>query len=221
VTPELQLRTLYVLDDRGRLVALREPGARTPPALALVLGLDGCAWAVRCDMSDDIAARLSRLASEEPPPADLRDEPVNAQRYLSVVDGRVEAGPAFAFPDEIDEPGGVVEITDPAVTMRHFPGLDSELEGRAPALAILEDGQAVSVCACARRSGEAAEASLFTAKAYRGRGYGPRVTAAWARAVRASGRIPLYSTSWKNAASREVARKLGLVQYATDWSLYD
>ncbi|HZS91689.1 MAG TPA: GNAT family N-acetyltransferase, partial [Chloroflexota bacterium] len=45
------------------------------------------------------------------------------------------------------------------------------------------------------------------------------VVAGWARAIRASGRIPLYSTSWDNHASQAVARKLGLVQYGTDLSL--
>jgi hypothetical protein len=41
----------------------------------------------------------------------------------------------------------------------------------------------------------------------------------WARAVRALGAEPLYSTSWQNAASRAVARKLGLVLYGTDLSI--
>ncbi|MXZ22396.1 MAG: GNAT family N-acetyltransferase, partial [Caldilineaceae bacterium SB0665_bin_25] len=33
------------------------------------------------------------------------------------------------------------------------------------------------------------------------------------------GRVPLYSTSWENGASLAVARKLGLVAYASGWSL--
>ena len=44
------------------------------------------------------------------------------------------------------------------------------------------------------------------------------VVAAWAAAVRASGRLPLYSTSWDNVASQGVARKLGLVLYGADLS---
>jgi REP element-mobilizing transposase RayT len=48
---------------------------------------------------------------------------------------------------------------------------------------------------------------------------GDTITAAWALAMRGSGRIPLYSTSWMNTASLAVARKLGLVAYASDWSI--
>ncbi|MHC5544420.1 GNAT family N-acetyltransferase, partial [Singulisphaera rosea] len=62
-------------------------------------------------------------------------------------------------------------------------------------------------------------AGLDTAPAYRRRGYALRVTAAWADAVRSSGRIPLFSTSWENAGSLGVARALGLRVYATDWSV--
>ena len=80
-------------------------------------------------------------------------------------------------------------------------------------------GTRVSVCFCARRSDAAAEAGLETAAKFRGRGLGPQVAATWALAVRASGRIPLYSASWANAASLSVARKLGLVAYASGWSL--
>ena len=77
----------------------------------------------------------------------------------------------------------------------------------------------MSVCFCARRAGFAAEAGLETAPPFRGLGLGPRVAAAWALAMRASGRTPLYSTAWSNAASLAVARKLGLIPYAATWNL--
>ena len=103
---------------------------------------------------------------------------------------------------------------------RHFSGWTAaEIPGRSPVVAVVDDGHAVSVCFCARRSDAAAEAGLETAAKFRGRGLGPQVAATWALAVRASGRIPLYSASWANAASLSVARKLGLVAYASGWSL--
>jgi predicted GNAT family acetyltransferase len=88
-------------------------------------------------------------------------------------------------------------------------------------MAIVEHGYPVSVCFSARRSRVAAEAGVETAAGFRGRGFGSRVTAAWALVVRASGRIPLYSTDWSNEPSLALARELGLVAYAADWSVVD
>lgn len=221
MTPALQLRTLYVLDADGRLVSTREPGSRRPPVLALVRGSESCAWGVRADVPNDLAAELGRLAGEEPPPADLRESPVHAERYLSLVDGRVECGPAFAFPDVITEPEDVVVVRERTSLQGDFADLADEIAGRAPVLAVLEEDRAVSVCFCARRSDEAAEAGLDTLETHRRRGLGARVTAAWALAIRESCRTPLYSTAWTNDASRAVARKLGLIAYASDWNLYD
>jgi predicted GNAT family acetyltransferase len=91
--------------------------------------------------------------------------------------------------------------------------------GRAPVLAIVEGGQPVSLCYCARRGSAAAEAGLDTAEKYRGRNLAPRAAAAWAAAVRKEGRVPLYSTDWTNCASLAVTRKIGLKMYASTWSL--
>jgi len=91
--------------------------------------------------------------------------------------------------------------------------------GYGPLLAIDADGAPASICFCARRTDAAAEAGLETAAEYRGRGLAARVTAAWACAIRATGRMPLYSTSWANFSSLAVARKLGLVAFAGMWSV--
>lgn len=220
-TPDLHLRTLYIFDDRGRITATREPTSNPTPALCLVRSAASCAWAVGADVPDDIAAELDALARDEPPTADLREPPAHAERYASLLGGRVSSGPAFSFPDALPAPSNAVFIDELRPLERHFNGwVAEEIPSRSPVVAIVEDGYAVSACFCARRSEVAAEAGLETAEAFRGRGLGPRVTAGWALAIRASGRIPLYSTFWNNDASLAVARRLRLHAYASNWSFY-
>ncbi len=219
-TPDLHLRTLYLLDSAGRILGTREPNPEPGPRFALIRGRTSSTWSVRSDVPQRIAEELDGLAGVEPPVTDFRDAPVNAERYKTLVGGEVYAGPAFSFPKTVEQPDATVHVNALPLLARHFSGWTAaEIPGRSPIVAVTEDGHAVSVCFCARRSEKAAEAGLETAEAYRGRGFGTQVTAAWALAVRASGRIPLYSTSLENGASLAVARKLGLVAYACGWSL--
>ena len=214
-TPDLHLQTLFLFDSGGRIRATREPGPSPGPRFALIRGPTSCAWAVRADLSQEHAAELDSLARAEPPAADPRAAPAYAERYKSLAGGELYSGPAFTFPEAIDPPPATVLVNELQLLGRNFSGWTAaEIQGRSPIVAVVEDGHAVSVCFCARRSSVAAEAGLETAVAFRGRGFGSHVAAAWALAVRASGRIPLYSTSWSNRASLSVARKLGLVAYA-------
>lgn len=228
-TPDIYLRTAFVLNEQGRILSTREPEASPGPLFSLVRSKDGCAWAVRADFPSDLADELDRLAREEPPSLGLRAAPVHTDRYLALAKDRIGApheavvfsGPAFTFPDALSPPVGLVMIEEERLLERHFRGwVAGEIAGgRWPVLAVVERGYPVSVCFCARRSDTAAEAGVETAEAFRGRGLGPRVTAAWALAIRATGRVPLYSTAWTNDASLALARKLGLVAYASVWSL--
>lgn len=219
-TPDLHLRTLFLLDSDGRIRGTREPDPDPGPFFALIRGGASCAWAVRADLPQDIAEELAGLAREEPPVADFHNTPVHAERYRALAGGEVYSGPAFAFPETVEQPDATVLVDDVRLLARHFSGwTDAEIPGRSPVVAVVEDGDAVSVCFCARRSDAAAEAGLETAEAFRGRGLGPQVAAGWALAIRASGRVPLYSASWANGASLAVARKSGLVVYACGWSL--
>lgn len=231
-TPELYIRTGFVLNNEDRIISTREPTAKRGPLFTLVRGATSCAWAVRADMPSDLAGELECLARDEPPGVDLHDEPIHAGRYLSLIRSHIvpghetaakirqSSGPAFTFPDALTRPIDVVVVEDERLLQRNFSGweLGEIAAGRSPVFAILEGGYPVSACYSARRSHAAAEAGLETAEAFRGRGFGPRVTAAWALAIRATGRVPLYSTEWTNHASLSVARALGLVAYASIWN---
>ena len=219
-TPELCLRTMYVFDEVGRIVSTRPPSPGRGPAFILVRGRSACAWAIHRAVESSIAGELDRLARDEPPISDLRTPPVHADRYVSLVRGELSAGPAFTFPETLPTPGETETIDDLWQLEASFTGWAAdEIPDASPIVGVMVDGRAVSVCFCARRADFAAEAGLETAPAFRGRGLAPRVAAAWALAMRASGRTPLYSTSWTNDASLAVARKLGLIPYAATWSL--
>ncbi len=229
-TPTLRLQTLFVFDDRGRITSTREPGGGPGPLFAIIRSRAECAWAVRADVPEDVASGLERVARAEPPAADFRLPPVHADRYVATLTRAVRdaplhpsSGPSFTFPEALPLAGEIVRVEDERLLAPHFEGwvVGEIAEGRAPVVAVVEDGIPVSICFCARSSEVAAEAGLETAAGFRGRGYAALVTAAWAAAIRASGRTPLYSTSWTNLASLAVARKLGLVVDASSWSLSD
>ena len=226
---------MFALNDAGRITSTREPGASRGPLFFLARSAARCSWAIRADVPDDLAAELDGLAREEPPVVDFGDAPVHADEYLSVVRDRPlsaqrrgaaivqSAGPAFSFPTDIEEPTDIVLVEDERMLERNFRGwVPGEIAaGSGPVVAIVVDGHPVSICFSARASDAAAEAGVETAERFRGRGLAARVTAAWALAVRSSGRVPLYSTSWTNRSSLAVARKLGLIAYASSWSLTD
>lgn len=220
--PQFELQNQFVLTADGRIGGTRSQEPWLGPLFRLVRGKETCAWAVRADVPQNIADEIDGLAREEPPVSDFRDAPLHAERYMSLLGGEVESGPVFTFPEEIVQSSGMVFIEDIESLDYHFTGWTaSEIPCRTPIVAIVEGGYAVSVCFSAWRSDAAAEAGLETAAAFRGRGLGPRVAAGWALAVRASGRVPLYGTSWSNDASLAVARKLGLVTYASKWSIHE
>jgi hypothetical protein len=183
---------------------------------------------------DAVAAELDRLARVEPPLVELSDAPLHADRYVamlrthaspagSVASTAPSGGPAFVFPTDIEQPPGIVFVDDEQLLNHNFRGwAQGEIAaGSGPVAALVMNGYPVSICFSARSSDVAAEAGVETAEPFRGRGLAPRVTAAWALAIRAGGRIPLYSTSWTNTPSLAVARKLGLIAYASSWSLSD
>ena len=136
-----------------------------------------------------------------------------------------DAAPSFGLPGAelmpISETGDCAHVLE-AELAEWIP----QLPDRQPCFAVVEGGRAVCLCCSARvltsdaagasPSLMAAEAGVETLPEHRGRGFAPRVVAAWARAVRERGGVPLYSAARDNKASQSVARKLGLAQFGED-----
>ena len=233
----LQAATLYRLDGRGRMLAVNE--AERPPAPRVFLGRtrEGNVWRLRHDLPPRLAGRLSDLLAAEPTADDLPaagttdDRPAEprclaALRAALALTAPVErewCGPAYLIPPGAGRSTGapIIEVGDGGPELRGsaFEWLAAELAERAPCLAAVEGGRAVTVCFCSRRGERAAEAGIETAPEHRRRGLASAAAAAWAAAVRRRRLLSLYSTSWDNLASRGVARRLGARLYGEDVSL--
>ena len=224
---EIHVGALYRVDARNRLLAVNEPGDPPPPRLFFGRTGTGHLWRFRHDLPQPIVDKLEALLRAEPVATELSQPPrclaeLQAALARDALLSATWSGPAWRFPDELPTfAHDVIQITPERADLVRpiFPILADDLPWCQPCLAIAADGQLASLCFSSRNTTAAAEAGANTIEAFRGRGYAPAIVAAWARAVRQEGRIPLYSTSWDNLASRAVARKLGLILYGADLSI--
>ena len=163
-----------------------------------------------------IIDRQMPISDLQPPPAILA--PLREALAQHAPIASETSGPAYRFPATIPRPKGVVRLTaaNRDLARATFPWLCDEFNDWQPCSVQVVDGAAVSVCMTSRLAAPAAEAGVDTLPAFRGRGYAAAVTAAWGAAIRESGRIPIYSTSWDNVASQGVARRVGLIMFGAD-----
>jgi len=222
----MQVAALYVHDARGRLLRANEPDPDIEaPRFLLSRTTVGNLWRTRHDLSDDLVAKLERLAADEPVVADLREPPRHAAAYAELLErhaplGDCYAGPAYYLPELVSQTGAVTIVSENAGLLQaHFPLTLRNVVPLEPVVAVVADGVAVATCSSVRFTAPVAEAGVHTVEGYRGRGYGAEVVRGWAAAIRATGRLPLYSTWWANAPSLAVAKKLGAVRYAVEFSL--
>lgn len=216
----------FVRDDRGRLLRTNEPRADArQPAPRLFLGRTGLGHVVRfgATVPAGLADELGALFARDLAPGDTALPPATSAAVRAILerDSPVVAaigGPAYRFPASLPCGGGAVRLTagNRALLRVTYPWLYDELEDWQPCFAAVDGDRAVSVCFSSRIGPATAEAGLDTLPDHRRRGHAVAVTAAWAAAVRASGRVPLHSTAWSNLASQGVARRLGLVMFGEE-----
>lgn len=218
--------TAFTYDGRGRMLRSNEPREEERrPAPRLFIGCTAGGHVVRvgATVPDAVAGRLKAIVERQSPVGDLRLPPAALARVRELLarDAPVTTeggGPAYRFSAWIAQSGEVVRLTDANRMLARdtYPWLYDEVGDWQPCFAMVRDGATVSVCFSARIGVQAAEAGVETLPEFRGRGYASAVTAAWGAAVRADGRIPLYSTAWENVASQGVARRLGLTMFGAD-----
>ncbi len=224
----LQIGALYRHDAVGRITQYNGLPGDDGPAPFFFFGRTrvGNLWRIRAGLPDALVRDLARWAGSERARNDLEAKP---ERF-AVMRARIEefesveiewGGPAFRFPDACAD-AGEARLLAPEELPRiaeSFPRYADLASSRLPLFAVLREDRPVSIAFCATVPGAACEVGVDTAPAWRGHGFAGQVASAWAREMRGRGVVPLYSTGWDNAASRAVARKLGLIPYGSDLHL--
>lgn len=221
----IHVEASFTHDASQRILLVNEPwlnDAERAPAPRFFLGrtTEGHVWRFRSDLPSQLVDRLEALCSREPVMTNLGEKPAHLEAYLRLLEEhepveRVGAGPAYRVPLRAAPPAQPVPITDSnaGVLRDGFEEMAAELATAQPFFGILQGGCAVSICRSVRITPRGHEAGVETLDDFRGRGYAGDVVARWAVAVDAMGCVPLYSTSWENTASQNVAKKLGTICY--------
>lgn len=213
---------LYLWDARQRIFAINQFDGGRVPRFHLARGRCGKLAGFRADLSDDLVRDLTTLVDQES--GTLERLPEKRSEYLALLAAdepitEIWEGPVYVLPERLPEMTDVVDIS--AANQRLLqPKLADwlpDVAHRRPFVAAIEDGQAVAVCASVRITELSHEAGVETAPDYRRRGHAARVVAAWARRVRALGAEAVYSTSFENAASQQVAASLGMKLIGVDF----
>lgn len=223
---EFHVEALFTHDLHMRLLSVNEPWPGEAPAPRFFLGrtIDGTVLSrFRYDVPEKFIEQLEGWCTDEPPVKDFQTRPKHFEAYMNLLQGEhFTMGPCFLVPGGAAPKMQVISITRENGTeylRSGFEWLKSEIDYAQPCIALVHEGRAVSVCRSVRITSEAHEAGLETLDVYRGRGYAAAVVAGWAMAVRKTGKIPLYSTSWENLASQSVARKSALSLYGVNFTV--
>ena len=133
----------------------------------------------------------------------------------------IRAGLLYAFP--LFRAGGIdAVVLTPSDAGLLAGGLDEWVPDIAlglPAVAVVRDGRAVSICASVRATAAIHCAGVETLPGHRSQGCGEAAVRAWADEVCRRGAEPFYGTTFDNIASQRLAQRCGLRIVASEFSI--
>lgn len=221
---QLHVQALYVHDDNGRITAINPWNGGTVPRFFLGRTALGNVWRFRDDMLDELVTELTTLCLEET--GDVFQEPKHKEKYIELLAAResvkqIWQGPVY-WCSKLAKPS----VSPVAITEENAYLLEGGLESwlpdvahRQPFMAAVQDGKAVSVCASVRITDKAHEAGIETLLTHRQQGHAANAIAEWTQVLLEKKIIPLYSTSWENTASQNVAKKVGFEFFGADFHI--
>lgn len=218
------VKALYIHDERQRIMAINQWDGGTVPRFYLGRTPVAKVWRFRADLPDDLVSKLTALCLEES--ADVLEEPQHKNRYLQLLASheavqQLWRGPVYSCSQAIKP--AVLPI---AITKTNAHLLEGGLEAwlpdiayRQPFMAAVADAKAVAICASVRITDTAHEAGVETLSKYRQQGHAANAVAGWVQALLAKKVIPLYSTSWDNIASQNLAKRVGFTLFGSDFHI--
>ncbi|TCZ80876.1 GNAT family N-acetyltransferase [Paenibacillus albiflavus] len=214
----IQASTLYVLNEDSRIIRINERTSISPPAIFIGKTKSSTYTYFRHDIPQFVIDEVNAYTSDSIPIIELCRV---MEKYHNVTN--LWIGPAYRFKQVeimgVDSSITLIDVSNKHLLIKYYGHLITELEDRAPIVAYIVNEEAVSVCCCARKTRRAAEASLNTAEPFRGQGIAQKVVHHWGNEIFRLRLIPIYSTSWDNLSSQQVAQKLGLVQFGMNYSI--
>jgi hypothetical protein len=220
---QLHVEALFTRDANHDLVRVNEPNGAPAPRFFLGRTRDGVICRFRHDVDAATRRALRKALEDQTARAtsiDLLADPLPYQHILSRTAPveRTWFGPAYCIPRRPPVLAPTIAVTTVNAD-RLRPLLEAwlpDVPRCQPMIALEVEARVVTLCCSGRRTKDADEAAVETVTSYRNRGYGRLVVQAWASAVYAEGRLPLYSTSWENTASQAVMRKLERAPFGVD-----
>jgi RimJ/RimL family protein N-acetyltransferase len=219
-----RVAALYSVDADGRLLRTNEWDGRPAPRFHLMRTEQGPITRYGAGVPDAVVRDLEALANQErwtPLSGRLPDfhQQFVARLMRQAPVEKVWSGPAYVFTEDpvpVRQPTPI-DAANAHLLARTFPDWLTDITYRQPFVAAVDGGEAASICASVRISPHVHCAGVETHPDHRRRGHAIDAVAGWARAVRALGATPFYSTSWDNLASQAVASRLGLRLVGADF----